>query len=124
LRDGRFELAISEPIIRDVAGVLTRPRIARKYRVPAEHIDEMVMLLREHGDLVPVTGTMRICRDPDDDLVLETALNGEAQALVSRDADVTRDPALIAALRERGVAVLTVQQFLDELGDEEAQADT
>ena len=115
LADGQFDLVISEPIIRDVADVLTRPRITRKYRIPAERIEDVVKLMRERGVLVPVMGTIRICRDPDDNLVLETALDGGAEALVSRDADVTRDPALIAAIRERGVAVLTVQQFLAAL---------
>ena len=115
LANGQFDLVISEPIIRDVADVLARPRITRKYRIPAARIEDVVTLMRDRGVLVPVTGTIRICRDPDDDLVLETALAGGAEALVSRDADVTRDPALIAALRERGVAVLTVQQFLAAL---------
>jgi len=101
-----------------VADVLARPRIARKYHLPAQRIDDAVVLLRQHGELVSVTGTVRICRDPDDDLVVETALNGNAEALVTRDADMTRDPALIAVLRERGVAVLTVRQFLDALGAE------
>lgn len=59
---------------------------------------------------------------PDDDLVRETALTGHVQALVSRDADVTRDPALIAALRAGGVAVLTVQQFLEALEAEARDA--
>jgi len=54
--------------------------------------------------------------------VRETALTGHVQALVSRDADVTRDPALIAALRAGGVAVLTVQQFLEALEAEARDA--
>lgn len=122
VREGRFELVISEPVVQDVADVLTRPRITRKYRVPAERIDEALLRLRDRGELVPVIGTVRMCRDPDDDLVLETALTGHVQALVSRDADVTSDPALIAALRARGVAVLTVQQFLEALEAEARDA--
>jgi uncharacterized protein len=121
LADGRFDLIISQPIIRDVVDVLARPRVARRYRVPAERIQDIVTLMRERGELVSLTGNLRICRDPDDDLVLETALTGRAQALVSRDADVTRDPVLIAALRERGVAILTVQHFLTALEAEASE---
>jgi putative PIN family toxin of toxin-antitoxin system len=41
-------------------------------------------MLRERSDIVPITGSIRMCRDPDDDLVIETALNGRADALVKR----------------------------------------
>jgi len=122
LRDGRFDLVTSEPIIQDVADVLARPRITRKYRVSAERIDEVLRLLRDRGDRVPIVGTVRICRDPDDDLVIETALTGGAQVLVSRDADLTRDPRLIATLAEHGVAILTVQRFLEALEAEAPDA--
>ncbi len=90
-------------------------RVAIKYGNTTEHIEQVVALLRERGEIVPASGSLRICRDPDDDLVLETALLGEADAVVSRDADLTRDPELIATLRERGVRVLTVQHFLETL---------
>jgi uncharacterized protein len=115
LGEDRFDLVTSEPIIREVADVLARRRIVVKYGISAEHIDRVVASIRERGELVPVTGSLHLCRDPDHDLVLETALTGEADALVSRDADLTRDPELITALRERGVQVLTVQHFLATL---------
>jgi predicted nucleic acid-binding protein len=56
-----------------------------------------------------------LSRDPDDDILLETALVGGAQYFVSRDDDVKRDQELLARLRERGVEVLSVAQFLDLL---------
>jgi uncharacterized protein len=80
---GRFDLVTSEPIIREGADVLARRRIVFKYAITAEHIDRVVALIRERGELVPVTGSTHLCRDPDDDLVLETALTGEADALVA-----------------------------------------
>jgi uncharacterized protein len=75
----------------------------------------VIALIRERGESVSLTGSLHLCRDRDDDLVVETALIGEADAMVSRDADLTRDPESIAALRERGVQVLTVQHFLETL---------
>ena len=118
LFDGRFDVVISASILQEVADVLGLPRIARKYQIPTERIEQVVALLRLHGDVVPVSGTLRICRDPKDDVVLETALSGNAEVLVSRDADITRDVELIDALRERNVAVLTVRQFLEALDAE------
>ncbi len=66
--------------------------------------------------LVPVSGELKLCRDPDDDIILETAIRGNAAYVVSRDEDVTRDLDLIEHLRERGIATITVQRFIDHLG--------
>lgn len=52
-------------------------------------------------------------------MIIETALNGRADALVSRDEDVTRAPEVVGALAERGIAVLTVQRFLGALSETE-----
>lgn len=95
--------------------MLARPRIARKYGVTAEDITQLVALILEKAELVETSGALRLCRDPDDDLVLETAINGRADVLVTRDEDMSRDLDVIAALEQRGVRVLTVRQFLAEL---------
>lgn len=55
------------------------------------------------------------CRDPDDDLILEMAMLGQAHYAVSRDDDIKRDRDLIRHLQAHGVAILSVQQFLDKL---------
>jgi predicted nucleic acid-binding protein len=70
--------------------------------------------------LAPVSGDLRLCRGPDDDMVddaivLETAVRGGAAYLVSRDEDVTRDPDLITQLHQRNIETITVQRFLDLL---------
>ncbi len=65
--------------------------------------------------MVEVTGTLRLCRDPTDNMVVETAVNGQADALVSRDDDLKGAADLIANLEQRGIAVLTVRRFLAAL---------
>lgn len=66
--------------------------------------------------LVPVSGELSLCRDPDDDVILETAIQGNAAYVISRDEDLTRDLDLIDRLRERGIEAMTVQRFIDRLG--------
>ncbi len=61
------------------------------------------------------TGSIRECRDPDDDLILETAILGQAQYAVTRDDDIKRDRDLMDHLQARGVTVLSVRQFLEKL---------
>lgn len=90
--------------------------------------DELVGVLRtkfalEHDEL-PVLGLYRrlatwvepsvldppVCRDPDDDWVLATALAGEAKAIVSGDDD------LLTLQRYRRVLILSPRRFLERLG--------
>lgn len=103
----------------EVAEVLSRPRFVERYGVTDADITELVALLRERGQAVLVSGTIRICRDPDDDVVLETAQNGGADALVTRDDDLKSDWDLIQLLATQGTQVLSVRRFLAALAEEE-----
>jgi predicted nucleic acid-binding protein len=62
---------------------------------------------------------LKLCRDPDDDLLLETAVRGGAEYAISRNEDVTRDADLTQKLGQYGVRTITVQRFLDLLQSSE-----
>ena len=115
LQDKRFELVTSEPLIEELVHVTTSPRLVRRYGLKAEEAADLLVLIRDAGDRARVTGTLHLCRDPNDDMVIETALNGRADALVTRDDDLKGESELVTALREKGVAVLTVRRFLEAL---------
>jgi rRNA-processing protein FCF1 len=46
-------------------------------------------------------------------VILETAIQGNATYVVSRDEDLTRDLDLKDRLREQGIETITVQHLLD-----------
>jgi putative PIN family toxin of toxin-antitoxin system len=115
LERDEFVLVTSQPLLDELADVLARPRMVSKYGVTAVDIAQLQALLMAKAELVEVNGTLQLCRDPDDDVVLETAVNGQADALVTRDEDMSRDLDLIALLEARNIRVLTVQRFLGEL---------
>src|SRR5712692_1129944 len=115
LERGDFTLVTSRPMLEELADVLARPRIAGKYGISPEDVADLVVLLVEKAHIVEVSGSLRLCRDPDDDVVLETAVNGQADVIVSRDEALSRDLDLVALLEERGIRVLTVRHFLAEL---------
>jgi predicted nucleic acid-binding protein len=56
-----------------------------------------------------------VCRDPDDNILLETALRGRAKYVVSRDEDITRDRDLFTHLGRHGIQAATISHFLDQL---------
>lgn len=51
-------------------------------------------------------------------MVIETAVNGHADLLVSRDDDLKRAPEVAATLAQHGIRVVSVQRFLDALAEE------
>jgi putative PIN family toxin of toxin-antitoxin system len=64
--------------------------------------------LRHHAHLVkPATLPGPICRDPDDDLVLATAMAAQARFLVTGDDD------LLVLRTHEGIPILSPRQFLE-----------
>lgn len=112
-RARRFEIVTALPLLDELASVLSRPRIRDKYRLEPAEIQMYLRLIAERGVLVTPTGTLQICRDPDDDVVLETAILGQANYAVSRDDDIKRDLDLIEQMRLHNVEVVSVSRFLD-----------
>ncbi len=113
--DNQFEVVASLVLLDELADVLARPRIRIKYDLDAAEIVEFLQLLSARSITVTPSGQIKVCRDPDDDLILETAILGKAQYIVSRDDDIKRDPDLMAHMEAYGVTVLSVQQFLEKI---------
>ncbi len=114
-RNHRFVAILSPPLIEELIDVLSRPRIVEKYQLAHDEVAAYVALIVEKSNMVSLPGTLRLCRDPRDDAVLETALIGLASCLVSRDDDLKRDEDLVLAMERQGVSVLSVAGFLARL---------
>jgi putative PIN family toxin of toxin-antitoxin system len=117
-RAGDFEVVVSEPLLHELGTVLRRPRLMNKYYYDETAITEYIALIKEQSIWVDILGTLNLCRDPRDNFLLETALFGGAEYLVSRDDDLKRDLALIQRMAELGIQVVSVQQFLTRLGSQ------
>lgn len=117
LEDGLFVLITSEPLLAEIPTVLARERITRKYRVGREEGEALVARLRRRAIIVYPTGTLHLCRDPGDDMVIETAARGDADTLVSRDDDLKGDSHLNVLLAAAGIEVLTVRRFLAAIAE-------
>lgn len=115
-RQGRFSLITSEPVLAELESVLGRTKFRRR-GVTAESVAELLILLRGAADLVEVPGTLRVCRDAKDDMLIETALEGSADVIVSRDEDLVRALEVADYLTPWGIRVLTVRRFLEALAE-------
>ncbi|HYC05293.1 MAG TPA: putative toxin-antitoxin system toxin component, PIN family [Azospirillaceae bacterium] len=110
--DKRAELVLSTPLMIEYEAVLTRPAVlARSGLTPAEVyevLDELASIC------VPVGFDYRwrpAARDPDDDLVLETAVNGTAAVIATFN---VRD--LASAGSAFGIQVERPAQVLRRIG--------
>jgi putative PIN family toxin of toxin-antitoxin system len=92
--------------------VLRRPKIRRRYVISDEDIRDIVVLL---SPLLPTVEIDVPMRDPLDAPVVEAALAGNADAIVTGDGDLLDDARLREWLLERGVEVLTAAQLLKRL---------
>lgn len=97
-------LLLSEETLAELAGVLARPKLDPY--VSVEERQQFLRLLGRIAEMVPVLHRVRACRDPQDDKLLEVAVNGRADLVVSGDAD------LLDMRSFRGIPILTPAAYL------------
>ena len=81
---GEFELLLSVPLMFEYEAVLTRPEHLLASRASAEDVAAVLDSLAAVGKRVRLVFRWRPqLVDPNDDMVLETAVNGQADAIVT-----------------------------------------
>jgi uncharacterized protein len=106
LRDRRYVLLYSTELV----DVLERPRLRVKYRIENEDVEALLRLLLLRGEAVTPGRRIEVCRDPDDDKVLEVAVSGRADVIVTGDDD------LLVLHPFEGVGIVGASAFLARLG--------
>ena len=80
--------------------------LRRKFALAADDLP-ILALYRQHAEWSdPARITHAVCRDPDDDWVLATALAGNAEAIVTGDAD------LLTIGSYSGIEIISPRQFV------------
>ncbi len=96
---------ISVPVLLELAEVLNREKFD-KYVTHDERMRFMVGFLKV-AEMIETGETIAVCRDPKDDKLLELAVSGNADFLVTGDKD------LLVLNPFRGVKIITPREFLD-----------
>ncbi len=79
------EVTLSEPMLDEFRDVL-----ARKFGYSTADAKAAASLIQSRASMVkPTRLDQAVCRDPDDDVVLATALAGNAQVIITGDKDLT-----------------------------------
>ena len=114
---GKFRVLISQPLLEELDDVWQRPRL--RERIKAEHARTLLEQLRWRGTMVTLTTTPPRCRDSKDHPVLGTAIDGQADAVVSGDADLRADDQLREEMGRYGVELWGVDTLLAKIASSE-----
>lgn len=106
--DLAYELVISEHILNGLTRTWQKPYYQRRYS--PQRVHQALTLLRAEAILVAPAATVHgVAEDEEDDLVLATAIAGDAGFLV------TGDKYLQTLRRYQTVAILSPREFLEVL---------
>jgi putative PIN family toxin of toxin-antitoxin system len=100
--EGEDSLVISKDIIKEVLSVLSS-----KFGRDAEALSHVAVTLSELAELVKPGGRVKIFRDEPDNRILECAIYGEADLLVTGDKEILQQ-------REyKGVKIISLKEYLE-----------
>ena len=105
----RFGVVCSPSLLEEYERVLAYPDIANLI------YPELLRAFRSHLiqdiEVVDAPEALQICRDPDDDKVIATALYGMVDYLVTEDDDLKED-AVVRALGDAKVTVISMSELI------------
>lgn len=107
-------LVVSPYILGEVRRVLDYPRVRKLLRMTDNEIADFVAVIAACAEVVEPREVPTVCRDPMDDAVIATAIEGRAAVLCTFDKDL-HDPLVSVYLATFGIRVLTDVALLHEL---------
>jgi putative PIN family toxin of toxin-antitoxin system len=106
-REKRVELFTSTAMLAELTDILARRKFARKITASQLTIDQLVDGYAQLAILVRPAPLPRIAPDPDDDVVIGTALAAKAELIV------TGDKPLLSVAEHQGIRIVRVAQAIE-----------
>jgi len=103
--DGKDTLYVSNEILREVFSVMARPKFNVNHRQIIHFIDS----IEEISYRVTLLGIIQgVCRDSDDDKILECAVLGNVDFIISGDND------LLSLGKFQEISILTASEYIEK----------
>ena len=99
-----LKLLFSNKLLEEFIEVARRPKF-KKYFSNVD-LENLLIKMREHGELIVVKNSTTICRDPKDNFLLDLSKEGEATHLITGDKD------LLDLKRFGKTQIITLKKFL------------
>ena len=101
--EGLDELYVSNEILAEISEVMMRP----KFKTDMQTIDTYIKAIEKAGKKVFITGKVKeICRDKDDNTILECGLLSGAEYIITGDDD------LLSLKRYQNIKIISVHEYL------------
>ncbi len=107
--NGDFSLVMSKEQLREIKEVLYRPKFS-KYITPAE-VDELISLLSMKAIVPVIYEKINDCRDLKDNMILEEAVYGNAQYIITGDND------LLVLNPYKWIKIINLKDFIKDAYD-------
>ncbi len=99
----QYSIITSDLILKELLTVLKRP----KFKTSEDEIHRTILALIRTADVVNVTSKLKAVKeDPKDDIIVEAAVDGEADMIV------TGDSHLLRLKNFEGIKIITVEEML------------
>lgn len=102
----QYVLLVSKPTAQEVLEVLQRPELKRKFRQIGRVNVRQVIDLVSQAQFVELGDIASVVRDPKDDIIVATAIAGQADFIVSEDND------LLDLKQVAGIPIINTRAFL------------
>ena len=109
LRNRAYILLYADPLLAELIAKLSLPRIRDRYRVSTQEVEAILSLILLRGEPVVSVPHIAACRDPEDNVILEVAVGGKADFVVTGDQD------LLVLHPFQGIPIVGPPRFLQVL---------
>jgi putative PIN family toxin of toxin-antitoxin system len=104
VRHGEVTFLISEILLEELKEVLTRED--KPFKLSEEEAERVVTTMRDLAEIVQTKSHVTVCQDEMDNRVIECAIDGRAECIVSGDLH------LLGLKSFKDVKIMTVSEFL------------
>ncbi len=104
---GKLTLLFSAELIEEFITVASRPKFKKYFS--NEDIRKLLTFFDSYGKLISISSSITICRDYKDNFLLNLAIDGKADFLVSGDDD------LLCLKKIENIPIVTFNQLLSKL---------
>lgn len=111
VREKRAVHLVSDPIVEEYLRVLDYPRIRKFRKITDAFVADIAAYLVYQTERVELRSRIRMSADPDDDVFLDTAVDGRATLLVTGD-----KTGLLALRKVDGIPIVSPREALERLG--------
>jgi uncharacterized protein len=110
VRDKQAIHLVSDPIVEEYLRVLDYPRIRKFRKISDAFVADIAAYLVYQTERVELRSRIRMSPDPDDDVFLNTAVDGPATLLVSGD-----KTDLLALRRVEGIPIVSAREAVERI---------